>query len=194
MKRFLLISAAGFSAFVLILIFVGLSMDNTFSAGAEQEIDAKPDEVYAFISDMDNWHKWAGWADEEQNQIEITREGPKSGVGATIRWEAESSVGRLTITDAKPNEGIWYEVAMENDEVNAHGSVTFTEKDGKTVVVWEDFGDLPPVIGGYFREYVNEQLSTHYANALKRLKTELERSTPVESEKPAEKTGDDKPK
>ncbi|MCF6227949.1 MAG: SRPBCC family protein [Planctomycetes bacterium] len=185
MRRFLLISAAGFSFFVLVLIAIGLSMDNTFSAGAEQEIDAKPEEVYAFISDMDNWHKWAGWADEKQNQIEITREGPKSGVGATIRWDAKNSVGRLTITDAKPDEGIWYEVAMESDEVNAHGSVTFTEKDGKTVVVWEDYGDLPPVIGGYFRAYVNEQLSTHYANSLKRLKKELERSTPVQSKKPA---------
>ncbi|MHC4841464.1 MAG: SRPBCC family protein [Planctomycetota bacterium] len=182
MKRFLLISIAAFSFFVLLIIAIGLSMDNTFKAGAEKTIDAKPAEVYDFISDMDNWHKWAGWTDEKQQQIAITREGPKRGVGATVRWDTESSVGRLTITKADPNEGIWYEVAMESDEVNAYGSVTFTEKDGKTLVVWEDEGDLPPVIGGYFREYINEQLSTHYDKSLDRLKQELEKSTPVDGE------------
>ena len=194
MKRFLLISAAGFSFFVLVLIAIGLAMDNTFDASAELEINAKPEEVYAYISNMDNWQKWAGRTEGGRQQVKITREGPKSGVGATVRWEEENSAASLTITEARLDEGIWYEVVMDDERVIAHGSVTLTEKDGKTQVVWNDHGDLPPVFGGYFREYVNEQVSTNNTNSLKRLKQELERSTPVQSEKPAEKTADDEPK
>ncbi|MDC1141724.1 SRPBCC family protein [Planctomycetota bacterium] len=182
MRRFLLISIGGFSFFVLLIIGIGLSLDNTFQAGAETEIDATPEQVYEYVSDMDNWHKWSGWTDDQQQQIEISREGPKRGEGATVRWEAENSVGRLTITRAEKNEGIWYEVAMEDDRIVANGSVTIDVKDGKTIVTLEDEGELPPVIGGYFREYQNEQITAVHKGALKRLKQELEKSTPVEAE------------
>lgn len=188
MKRMLLMSMALFSVFVLLLIAIGTQLDTTWHAEAEETIDAKPDQVYDFISNMENWNSWAAWVDEDDEQIEIKHEGPKQGVGATISWGTDGSSGRLTIVKADPENGIWYEVALENDDVQANGSVTFREVDGKTVVMWEDEGPLPPIIGGYFRAATNEQIMEHLEASLDRLKAKLEKSTPVEVEpdKPAE--------
>ena len=65
--------------------------------------------------------------------------------------------------------------AIETEEINAHGSLTWVPQGGGTRVTWVDEGLLPPVVGGYAVHRVNEALGEHFDKSLGHLKAEVEK-------------------
>ncbi|HSP80740.1 MAG TPA: SRPBCC family protein, partial [Myxococcaceae bacterium] len=82
--------------------------------------------------------------------------------------------GKMTITKSDAAAGVWVDEMIEADEVNAHGSVTWTLEGGGTKVTWVDEGELPPVIGGYFVGMIEEMLGENFQQGLEGLKKQAE--------------------
>ena len=79
--------------------------------------------------------------------------------------------GRLVMTREDAGEGIWLDEAIESDELNAKGSITYERiGDTSTRVTWRDEGRLPFVLGGLMASSVGPAAGL-YGAALARLKT-----------------------
>jgi len=78
-----------------------------FSVTRTAHIDAPPEAVFAQVNDYHNWQNWSPWAKLDPN-AKATFEGANSGEGAAFAWSGNSEVGegKMTITQAKPNERI----------------------------------------------------------------------------------------
>lgn len=55
-------------------------------------IDAPPSEVFAKLDSFEYFNKWSPWAEMDPN-AKYTYTGPASGVGATMAWVGNQSVG-----------------------------------------------------------------------------------------------------
>lgn len=181
MKKAFKVFLVGFVAIVLVTVVVGALLPSEWEAEASVEINATPAQIHSHVSSFKAWEGWATEAMQREDPTAVvTLSGPDAGVGATMAWQGDKmGRGRLTITESDPATGIKYEAAIESDDVNSHGSISFeTTKDG-TRVTWHDEGDLPPIIGGLLSAQVNQALSEHFEQSLTKLKEALE--TPAEA-------------
>ena len=174
MKRALKVFFFGLGAILLVTLVIGLLLPSEWSADATVTMKAEPAEIHGYVSDFD---QWAAWATEnmktEDPSAEVTVTG--TGVGATMTWKGDKmGRGKIVITESDPATGIKYESAIESDEINGRGSISYQKTDEGTVVTWHDEGDLPPVIGGYFAGMVNQALSDHFEKSLGKLKQAVE--------------------
>lgn len=172
MKKAFKVFAIGFVAILLVALVIGLLLPSRWEAGATVDINAEPAIIHEYVSSFENWQKWATDAVKTEDPTAVVT---ISEDGRSMSWKGERmGRGRMSITRDEPGKGIWYEAAIESDEVNGSGHITYERVDGITRVTWHDEGKLPPVIGGYFAAMVNQALSDHFAKSLAKLKTELE--------------------
>jgi len=176
-KRSLKVFLIGLIGLIVVTVVIGLLLPSRWEAETSTTIKAEPAKIHTLVANFDNWKVWATENMKTQDpDAVVTFSGPPSGAGATMSWEsAKMGRGRLTITKSDPQKGIWYESAIESDEINGEGWVTY-ERDGEnTKVTWHDEGDLPPVIGGYFRGTLNQALEEHFSKSLAKLKEAAEK-------------------
>ncbi|MCG3182231.1 MAG: hypothetical protein ICCCNLDF_00293 [Planctomycetes bacterium] len=180
MKNTLRIFAIGFVTISLITLLIGLPLPNEWEAERSEVILAPADQLYPRIASFKEWEQWA--TAEMRNvdpTLQVEYSGPESGVGATFSWNGEKmGKGRLVITKIEPGVGVWYESAIQSDEVNGHGWLKLEPTAEGTRVTWNDQGDLPPVYGGYFAAMVQQSLETQFAAALRKLKEVSESERP----------------
>jgi carbon monoxide dehydrogenase subunit G len=82
---------------------------------------------------------------------------------------------RIEYTKGGPREGLWYDGAIEQDEVNSHGSVLFEIVDGGTRVTWTDTGTIARTMGGGLAAPVlGKMLTPFFQGILAELKTVVE--------------------
>ena len=55
-------------------------------------IQAAPEAVFAWVNDFHRWHQWSPWAKRDP-AMQVSYEGPESGVGAIYRWLGNREVG-----------------------------------------------------------------------------------------------------
>lgn len=198
MKKLLGCVAIGCLVPLAALVILGLVLPGSWSVQQSVTISAPPEEIHPYIEDFHRWDEWVRWEEEGGSAAEITISGEQKGVGSSIAWEGEQmGRGRLTILSSTTAEGIRYESAIQSDDVNGSGSITYEPIDGGTRIVWNDTGDLPPVIGGLFSWMVNAALDQKFGEDLARLKEVIEgggvapseEATPPTGEKSGEDTG-----
>lgn len=134
--KFLVFGLIGLVALVLI---ASMMMSNEMYVEREAVIDAPVEVVYAHLATPKLRSQWDPWLAEDPN-VEITFEGPESGVGAINRWnsqEAGVGVGSQEIVEARENEYIQTRVTMDmmEDEIKSEFNLEPTE-DGKTKIKW----------------------------------------------------------
>jgi hypothetical protein len=100
-------------------------------------------------------------------------------VGAVYQWSGDSSGrGTLVITHSDADSGIHIDEWIQADETgpkNATGRITYTEgPNDATRVTWSDQGTMPPIIGGYFRGFVNQAIGAAFEKGLANLKAKAE--------------------
>lgn len=95
------------AAIIVIFLIVAAIQPAEFSISRSVSINASPAKVYGIASNFQNWSKWNPWAAQDPS-MKTTFEGPQSGSGAILSWSGNDKVGegRMTITDAKPNESV----------------------------------------------------------------------------------------
>lgn len=160
------------------MLIVGLALGRHWEVKVQETIAAPPAQIHPWIADLRRWPSWTYPEGGDHGRTTHTFGGAPSGVGATWAWDGpEMGKGRMEIVRAEPEAGVWIDEAIESATINAHGSLTYEVTAAGTVVTWHDTGDLPPVIGGFFRGAVNKMLREHFARSLAQLKRLAEAGT-----------------
>ena len=161
---------------VLVVLVIGALRVPVWSVEVAQDIAAPISAIHEELVDFRRWKTWAGWDADVDPDAEYTYTGASRGEGSKWSWNGPvMGQGRMTMTKADAAEGIWFDEAIESEEINATGSITYRDLgDGKTRVLWRDEGRLPPVVGGLVSSFVASGLRTHFAAALVRLKARVE--------------------
>jgi hypothetical protein len=94
--------------------------------------------VFAQVNDLQKWESWSPWAKLDPN-AKVTFSGPRSGEGASFKWEGNDKVGAgtMTITESKLN----FRIATRTDfvkpfEGTSNSDFVFSEIGGQTNVIW----------------------------------------------------------
>lgn len=157
------------------VIFVGLLLGRTWHVEVRETIAAPPAVIHPWVDDLRRWQSWAGWNAALDPDVHNDYSGPDHGVGATWAWQGpKMGRGRMRIERSEPEAGVWIVEAIESDDDNAKGSITFHPVPDGTEVVWTDEGKLPPIIGGFFRKQIQTVLGEHFRVGLRTLKRNVE--------------------
>ncbi|PTL79546.1 SRPBCC family protein [Vitiosangium sp. GDMCC 1.1324] len=177
MKRVLKRVGLGLVALVLVLVAVGLFLPRQWRVQRSVVINATPQQIYPLVNELPAWQSWAVWTKAMDPEVKHEYGPTVSGVGAWWSWNGpKMGHGKMTITRSDPDSGVWIDEMIETDsEVNAHGSLTWTQEGGGTKVTWSDEGTLPPVVGGYFVGMINTMLGDNFQQGLTNLKAEVEK-------------------
>ena len=143
----------------------------------EQSVDimARPEIVYAYVADLNQWPNWTVWNAEMDPTTKWTFTGEPSTVGHTMEWDGkEMGWGRLTLTSADPATGVTYDMwMMKEKNPPGKGTLVFTAIDGGTRVTWTDAGPLKGM-GKMFKKKINSMLTVDFTANLANLKAKAE--------------------
>lgn len=165
-------------AVALLLVGLGLLLPRHWHVEASIMINAPAAAIHARVDDLEYWPRWAQWNHSElapQNQLGAQRSGP----GATLTWYGRNpskdkvTTGEVRVVRSDPERGVWFESRTMGGEPS-RASVTYEEKPGVTEVTWRDEGQLPPIVGGLFRDLFQKRLAQHMQGGLERLKDLVE--------------------
>lgn len=165
----------------LLLIGLGLLLPRHWHVEASIMINAPPAAVHARVEDLQHWPDWAQWnqsALAPQNHVGT----PSSGPGATLTWYGRAragdklTTGEVRIVQSDPKLGVWFE-SRTMGGAPSRASLTYTERPGVTEVTWRDDGELPPIVGGLFRDLFQKRLAQHMQAGLQKLKDLVERGS-----------------
>ena len=91
---------------------------------------------------------------------------------------------RIDYTEGDPKTGLAYEGRIEQDEVNAHGTIAFEPVEGGTKVTWTDTGDTTLAMGGGLAPLLIEPMMTDaFHGFLESLEEVVENDVPIEPAK-----------
>jgi hypothetical protein len=177
MKRVLKVVGLGLVGLVAVLVGVGLFLPRTWHVERSVVINASPEHIHPLVNELKAWQSWAAWNNEMDPEVKYEYGGPAAGVGGWWSWNGpKMGHGKMTITKSDVNSGVWVDEMIETDsEVNAHGSLTWTQEGGGTKVTWVDEGLLPPVLGGYGVGFIEKMLGEHFQTGLDNLKVQAEK-------------------
>ncbi len=162
-----------------LIVLIGLVLPRTWHVERSIVINAASHRIHPFISNLHEWQAWSVWSKELDPQVRNSFEGEQDGVGAKWSWLGpKMGRGRVEIESSDPRFGVELDEAIESETVNAHGRFSYSAEGKATRVRWQDEGMLPPVLGGYFRGSVEEQLKAAFQTGLEELKRKVEALPP----------------
>ena len=138
-----------------LLIFVGVVVvafvvgnfltDGKLSVSQSLQMDAPPQAVFKHVNNFKNWEAWSPWKASDSTMVmeygEIVE-----GEGASYQWVGEKNgEGKMKIAESTPYSQIKTEVYFSPDPTAdpSHGTWTFEEKDGGTLVTWAFDAQFP---------------------------------------------------
>lgn len=126
-----------------ILAVVIQQRPNNFKISRATPINAQAATVFLQVNNFHNWEQWSPWAKMDPN-CKMTYTGPKTGVGASAAWAGNEKVGvgKMTITESKPNELIKIRLDFEKPFKGTNtAEFTFvTDQNKQTIVTWSMYG------------------------------------------------------
>ena len=163
---------------VLIVIFVvvGLLLDNSINVKRQITINAAPQDIHPYVSNLKNWPLWTPW--QEMDPSTQTVLGTlHEGVGASQSWSADSGGGELTIIESSSDKGVTFNITFDGDPAIFQSNIKY-DWDGKvTTVTWSMTGNIEPIIiGNYFAQLFDMFIGPSYEEGLHALKKLTEES------------------
>lgn len=99
----------GIAVLVLLVLLLGVifTRPDDFAVTRSRTMTAPPAAVYANIADFRRWPEWSPWEARDPN-MKREYSGAATGNGAKYAWTGNDDVGqgRMTITEARPNERV----------------------------------------------------------------------------------------
>lgn len=172
LKRFVLIILI----LILVLIGVGYLLPDEAHVERDIRIDAPPEAVFPYVSDLRRFNEWSPWPARAPDS-QYSYSGPASGVGARMDWQStnpEIDSGSGLITESKPPN----RVTMRLD-LGARGRATVyfdiqPAGDGSHVVWGFDTTFGNNIIERYIGLILNFRMGGQYDQGLQELKTRVE--------------------
>lgn len=130
------------SVLIVAFIAIGFMLPSQWRIERSITINASPERIYPLIANFQTeWPKWSAFDAAYTDSI-YTSSGSQEGVGATRSWTSEKmGNGFQTIVKANPQEGIEFELTMENYGTKMVGTIAFSPVEGGTLVRWIDVGE-----------------------------------------------------
>ncbi|MDF2177255.1 SRPBCC family protein [Aliiglaciecola sp. CAU 1673] len=162
---------------ILVLLFVGVGfiLPSEFKVERSISIDAPADKVYAQVVDLKNWRNWGVWFQRDP-AMQVSYEGPEAEVGMVSKWVSESEGnGEMKIIAADANKRLVYSLYFPDFEMGSTGEIVLKEADGKTEVIWQDYGDVGSnPINHYFAAMMDSMVGPDFETGLENLKVLVE--------------------
>ncbi len=144
-------------------------------------IDAKPDHVYATVSDFKTWKDWSKWHRMDPD-MEVTYGDKSEGEGASYSWKGEKAgAGTQTITKTVPPKSMDTHIAFEGmGESDGHWKFEPTD-DNRTKVTWAFEGEFPFFLR-VFNLGMDETVGADFEEGLANLKQVVEEKAKAEQQ------------
>jgi effector-binding domain-containing protein len=160
----------GLGAIVLLLGFIG---PKTYNVSRTTVINASPDQVWPYVSNLKTMHTWSPWAKMDTTMV-VEWGGEDGAIGSTSTWISKKmGNGKQTLVKLEPNAVS--EVALDMGMGPSTGYFNLADTVGTTKVVWGLRGDNP-FMGRVMGVFVNldKMVGSHFEDGLADLKTMVE--------------------
>ncbi|WP_039995025.1 SRPBCC family protein [Paraglaciecola chathamensis] len=132
----------GIVVVVLFFILVGWLLPSEFKVVRTVRIEAPAEIIFNHVKDLRKWQHWGVWFERDPD-MKVVYEGPDSAVGMKSSWQSETQGnGEMEIVAIEENERFIYTLTFPEMGVGSTGELTLREKEGDTVVIWHDYGDV----------------------------------------------------
>lgn len=171
----------GLAGLIVIVVLLGFFLPDRVHLERETTINAPPEEVYALISDFEQWDRWSPWAKLDPD-ADYTLTG--SGVGQRMEWKSDHpdvGNGSQEITAMSPPESLTTHLDF-GDMGQADAIFTLSPAgEDATNVVWSfdtNMREGVPIymqpMSTYFGFMMDGILGPQYEEGLANLKREAE--------------------
>lgn len=130
-----------FVLIVLVLIVAALRPAD-FRVERSIAVSAPAARAFGQVNDLHQWQEMSPYVKLDPAAT-YSFDGPTAGVGATMAWygNAKLGVGRITITDSRPNELVRFKLDFEKPfKCTNTADFIFKSSGGQTTVTWALFG------------------------------------------------------
>jgi hypothetical protein len=106
--------------FVIIALLAGgiYAIPESWKVERELWIAQAPNKIYPYLVNLRKWKEWSSQGMAEDEQVEITYQGPAEGIGAIQEWKSKTHDvgGSIKIIDVQQNQKVAYEISMGANE------------------------------------------------------------------------------
>ncbi len=137
-------------ALFVLLWIVSLFLNKHWHVEHSMVMSAPAENIFIQINTLKNWEKWSPWS-KMDTAMQITYEGPESGVGASYSWKGTTKgtkAGKLTISESKPNELVITDLDFGEDGTGKGGFIIEPAEGGNKVTWYMD-----SEMDGMFQKY-----------------------------------------
>ena len=122
------------------VFLLGLVLPPQFEVQRSLKLDTSRERLHPFISDLRSWEDWTAWSDRE---LVHEYSEPSAGVGAWHVWrESDAGAGRIEITAAGVEEGVWYDMTFDRDTEPMRGAFRYLPSENGVQIEWSLRGQL----------------------------------------------------
>jgi hypothetical protein len=173
MKRLLKSLLLGLGVFSTLFVVIGVFLPRKWKVESTVEVAADQIPFYfSSVVNFQNWKSWAIWGMDDPT-YEVNFSENMSVPGSWMKWTSKKSgYGQLTLTQIEPLALVRYDSQIESAQKNGSGEFRFETKPGdplRGTISWIDEGELPPIVGGYFKSMVEASLKDHFQKSLEKL-------------------------
>lgn len=134
--------AIGIAAILLFFVVVGWLLPSEFKVVRTIRIEAPADIIFKHVKDLKKWQHWGVWFERDPD-MQVAYAGPDSSVGMKSTWQSDSQGnGEMEIVAIEENQRFIYTLVFPDMGVGSTGELTLRDKEGETVVIWHDYGDV----------------------------------------------------
>lgn len=173
--NFVFILFLGICVILLLLAIIGLSKPSKVEIRHSQKINARPEELFPYLSDFQKFVSWSPWT-EGDPLMKMTFSGEKGQINHKYEWNGNQKVGKgwMKIRSIEPNESIDIELKFGKRNISETG-FTLLDEGNQTLVTWHlstDLGQNPlsRLMGPIMKKYILRD----FDKGLNNLKTLIE--------------------
>lgn len=165
----------GLAAFIVVIIGIAYSLPNEYGVTRSITINARPDQIYPYISAPKEWKKWSVW-NQRDPAMTMTYSGPEYGDGATWEWQSKTEGnGGMKFQKVIANHEVGYELHFEGMGKPSTGALTLLEEGKSTKITWTMLGTSEGnLMTKLFAPFMDNLVGPDFQAGLQNLKTLVE--------------------
>lgn len=173
MNKILKIIGLIVGAIFAVFVIGGLFIPKTTSLSRSIEIDATPEKVFPYVSDLKLFTSWNPWAQMDPD-AKMTFTENTNGVSASYSWDGEK-VGAGSMTHTRVEAPRLVESKLEFQEEGTASATFQLEAAGAgTKVTWSFTSDAPNLLDRWMGLMISAMLAPQYEQGLAKLKEMVE--------------------
>ena len=161
---------------LLVLAGIGFLLPSQYRVERSIDIAAKPQVIFAELADLRQWQSWSVWYQRDASML-VEFSGEPGQTGQLSRWQSASQGnGEMQIILVDAPKRLLYQLRFEGFDMASTGEFTLIEHEGRTQVVWADYGDLGNnPVNHYLGLVMDSIIGPDFEASLRGLKQQVEK-------------------